>query len=161
MDDRDVSKQAAARNQQLSAMVEFAATASRNLSTLSADQRSEILALVFVGQATAIATRSGARPPARLDEQFVEALSPLFPGRPSPSLSGLWAGCQGASVAYASGMATCMKDKSKTREQCETENAGAAAAEIGCYMNALEKLRELMGRLPGGREPWPGPPPPY
>ena len=54
--------------------------------------------------------------------------------------------CLDESISYASGMARCL-DEGKSEAQCERENAGAASAEVACWMREMEGYRKWIVEL--------------
>lgn len=123
------------------------------LQSLNEQQQASVAALLILTRVTA---QAQALRPARATgplEAVWNRLPDVCPPVRTASFSR--GGCLDASIAYASAMASCLKD-GKPESECERVAAPEGAAEIACMMRQLEGLRGLIGGLPGRRWP-PGP----
>lgn len=132
----------------------------QRLEGLAREEKDIVVALMAVSHFVGVYARSRARPNPKIVTDFyhnVGALSPEISRR--LDLRSIVLACLDQSIAYATAMAKCLEDESKTEDECERENWPEAAAEIACVMKELEELKRAISEGIRVRFP-PGPPPP-
>ncbi len=130
------------------------------LRTLNPAQQASLAALLVLTRATAQAELLQAQPGGHALDAIWNELPAICPPIRTATFSR--GGCLDESTAYASSMASCLKDGKKTEAQCEALASPELAAVVLCEMWALEALQGLIGRIPGrtwptGPFPWEAP----
>jgi hypothetical protein len=112
---------------------------------LDEHQRLSIVAVVAAAQLMTVYERTSGRPFAPIGERFDQMVTALHSegGRLN---AGLRKACLPESMAYATALALCLRERGRPYDR-ERQNAAQAAAEMQCIMMQLEAMLGAMQQL--------------
>ncbi|HEX6034016.1 MAG TPA: hypothetical protein VFY83_06250 [Anaerolineales bacterium] len=134
-----------------------------SLKTLSAEQRSAVVALMAITRAAAAYESRFMRKDDASLRTFYGTFSRFSPAYKAPGkFQSLLAGCFDATVSCLSAQKKCLDDGNKVYE-CERDPkvVEPCANEAICFTNEFFKLHKGIPDILGGRDPWPPQPFPY
>jgi len=120
------------------------------LKGLTAEQKGSVAALIVMSRLAAQCEATPGKANLGLSEEFWFEVLKYCPIPKKFDFSR--GGCLDADLAYASGMARCLKE-GKTEDQCELENSVESAAAVLCHMKEIEQLRNTLLQIPGRQLP--------
>lgn len=149
-DDRDAA---------LRALVSGTQDVIKQLQRLPDKDKQAVVAVLALAQFMGVYASSRARPDPTLVPEFYQSISALSPRIAARfDVRHIASACRDESIAYASAMASCLKDRNKTEDQCEVESASEAAGEVLCMLKQIESLKGVFGSIFRSKFP-PGPQP--